>query len=482
MSTFLAVLVSTFAGPLNAAERQRDDRDWKIWPHFLAAVTNLNQGATRLHVAKQFEQLNEEFPGSFYEAQAAEYARILRRMADEDAAFVQPTNIAALSTSEQARIALFRIRDRNALQWSDSGHCQIFGGLRNMTFYGYSMAQTNVHQRDAILDLGFNAVPVLIGALDDDRLTRSVGWSRRFAPARYVLRIGDGAIQALEIIAGESFYRPTTTSSYLLSEKPELQATVKKRVAEWWKKSEPMGEPAWLREKIKEARAYTKSTGYAGPVQDEERFLYRLVSLEGSKALQDIHDWQDNHGTGYRGSYYRLLLMASGVDEVMAAADPASDKFECGAALALLHTGRTTEQEYKATLYRGTLNVCRRTDPGPIPLNVHLLSDAKDPRCMLLLSGMVRRNRNSTYNSISLEAVGDAVLDKRMASQLLVAIAGTNQITSVCYNLNQVLGQPLGKPEWKVFEQAETKEKLVAICDERGIKPATLFPWDPDYQ
>ena len=468
-----------------SAERNPEQIDGKVWPHFEAAVTNLNQGASRLQIAEQFERINKDFPGSRYEKQAAEYARILRMMALEDEAFKMPADIAAVSPAEQAKIALFRLRDRNATQMSEPGHCYI-PSSSGFSFYGHNTKISDLYPPEPLLDLGFAAVPILIAALDDERLTRSYGLQRSWTPYRHVLRIGDGAIQMLEMIAGESFYRPTTTSSYLQSEKPELRAAVRERVEAWWTKSQAVGEVAFLRSKAAEAKAYTEKTGHATYQMNQARFLYRLTRLDGPKAVPDIRTMPSGSLKGFRSYYYRLLLLAGGEDaekEVSDAANPDSDKFECGAALALLHTKQLNEADYRDILYQGALNVCRRTKSGQIPVHLFLLADTKDPRSMLLLSGIGRVNNR--YDYFSLEVTGNVELDKKMASQIMVALHGTNQLQSVCHNLNQVLGRPLGKPEqtifapgWNETKESETKEILFRICAERGIKPATSLPWE----
>ncbi len=89
-----------------AASRRIERTDWMIRPLFETAVTNLNKGGTRRQAADQFERIARDYPGSLCEDRAREYAKVLKRMSEEDAAFRMPTNLATLPTQAQVETGL----------------------------------------------------------------------------------------------------------------------------------------------------------------------------------------------------------------------------------------------------------------------------------------------------------------------------------------------------------------------------------------
>lgn len=74
-----------------------------------------------------------------------------------------------------------------------------------------------MHEDDSpalrLANKGYAAVPQLIEALDDDRLTRSVECWRSFVYSHKILRVSDCAEQILKRIAGRSFYDGTGRKS-----------------------------------------------------------------------------------------------------------------------------------------------------------------------------------------------------------------------------------------------------------------------------
>jgi hypothetical protein len=100
-----------------------------------------------------------------------------------------------------------------------------------------------------ILDLGFDAVPVLLNHLDDDRLTRyhwvpefgvDVGFSgvEMDRDSGYQYRVRDMASTLLQYFGGESSFG-------WLSERTD-PVEVKRRVQGWWPEVRQQGEEAWL--------------------------------------------------------------------------------------------------------------------------------------------------------------------------------------------------------------------------------------------
>ena len=151
-----------------------------------------------------------DYPGSEYAAKARRTADALRTMVAEDRAHaaVPPDQ---LPIKERVDELIFRLRDQQGEQWSDPGSCEIFA-WPVVAAHKNSPDTSPAGQLSA---LGTAAVPQLIAALDDPHFARAVGRWRSYTFSHYVLTVGDCAEQTLEHIAGQRFYQPRTTSSYL---------------------------------------------------------------------------------------------------------------------------------------------------------------------------------------------------------------------------------------------------------------------------
>ncbi len=141
--------------------------------------------------------------------------------------------IAALPPAEQAQEWIFRLRDQNGAQMGQPGWVDIF-----MTH-----EDSPAHH---LLKLGDAAVPALIAALGDSRLTRSVGYGRDFFFSHEVITIGDAALTILERIADRQFPR----SWLVRAAKAEDGKTDPARVAvqKWWDERQGKGVLAELAE------------------------------------------------------------------------------------------------------------------------------------------------------------------------------------------------------------------------------------------
>ncbi len=94
------------------------------------------------------------------------------------------------------------------------------------------------------MSLGFDAVPALIQALDDDGITRSVVTSHRYGGGIWVEPIHDIAILALNEIAGINLYWQVKDYGMLKAE--EREAGLRKQIADWWAGVSKTGEKAYL--------------------------------------------------------------------------------------------------------------------------------------------------------------------------------------------------------------------------------------------
>jgi hypothetical protein len=110
------------------------------------------------------------------------------------------------------------------------GHCDVFAQTQGSE-------KSPAHQ---LVEMGYDAVPQLIAALDDERFTRSVGFQRDFYFSHFVLRVGDCTEAVLERIAGRTFWEPRSSSAAML--KDGQVNDVKKSVQDWWEAFKKKGE------------------------------------------------------------------------------------------------------------------------------------------------------------------------------------------------------------------------------------------------
>lgn len=88
---------------------------------------------------------------------------------------------------------------------------------------------------------GFDAVPQLIAALDDTRLTRAAGYGEEYMFTDRVLRVGDCAEQILARIAGRRSFADRTSQGAELMREDNARRT-RKAVLEWFAAAKEKGE------------------------------------------------------------------------------------------------------------------------------------------------------------------------------------------------------------------------------------------------
>ncbi|HWD41411.1 MAG TPA: HEAT repeat domain-containing protein [Fimbriimonas sp.] len=167
---------------------------------------------------RKYRRNSELFGQTLQGPRAVEAAEILQVMADEDS-YTGPSG-------EVARL-IEALPQEAASQWSQPGFCEIFKANPTGT----------ANPAQSLADLGFEAVPLLIRALDDRRFTHCTdgGFGRP-----YVLRVGDVALQTLEEISRTSFlHRKNGFGAQMqFSEIPKYRAVV----TAWWQRAQVVGE------------------------------------------------------------------------------------------------------------------------------------------------------------------------------------------------------------------------------------------------
>ena len=102
------------------------------------------------------------------------------------------------ANDERIKELIFQLRDQRASQWGFPGCCDIFCVIN----------QAGVAVDTPALNLAafeYAAVPHLLAALDDKRLTQAVGKRGKWRMEEYTLRVGDCAYIILERIAAGRF-------------------------------------------------------------------------------------------------------------------------------------------------------------------------------------------------------------------------------------------------------------------------------------
>ncbi len=158
-----------------------------------------------------FEWFADRFGKTEFGDRARNSAEILSRMVEEDREHEKTkTPFECLSRDDQFRELVFRLRDQTGTQSSWPGSCDILGD-GGFFFHGAALPEgkTPAHQ---LLAFGYDAVPLLIEALDNDRFTRAVGFCRPWFFSHVVLRVGDCALRLLQRLTGWTFYQRSLRS------------------------------------------------------------------------------------------------------------------------------------------------------------------------------------------------------------------------------------------------------------------------------
>jgi len=198
--------------------------DFAFWDLF-NTLTDYRLGAPRAEVRDRLKRLVNNFP-HFDEGieLARDTQQTLSRMVDEDRRLAKRTSPkTALEGEARIRELIFSLRDEAGFQFSQPGSVEFLGP--------FSAPTSPANQ---LLAAGYAAVPQLIEALENTRLTRGVYY--RTSP-RYVVTIGECAAQILQRISGESFYLIDSRGRF------NPKAT-KARAEAWWARHSRQLQPA----------------------------------------------------------------------------------------------------------------------------------------------------------------------------------------------------------------------------------------------
>jgi hypothetical protein len=197
------------------------------------SFADFERGGTRVAFRDEIKRLILNFPQADFaktEASAGrEMARELDRMIEEDTAHAKRTPPATLQGRARIAELIFLLRDQPAPQRTMPGYPDFVCGwaLSDEARRACEAVDTPVRQ---LINFGPAAVPQLIEALDDTRMTRAVHYYREGLPTQ-VLRVGDCALQILETISGQRF---TSVAAPLHTLSKNERKTLKDKVNKWW--------------------------------------------------------------------------------------------------------------------------------------------------------------------------------------------------------------------------------------------------------
>jgi len=189
--------------------------------------------ATRTELLESFRRIVKNYPISSHCQQAKDMIALLEKMVREDERHRVLTNdeLAKLPEAERLAELIFRLRDQNG-QPMGNRLCDILGPTQN--------ADSPAHQ---LVAMGYPAVPQLIDAVGDDRLSRSLR-DRDYRSMPSAMTVGDCALQILERISGESFSARTSLAD--ARTRWDKISAEQRLPRQWWEEYQQKGERQML--------------------------------------------------------------------------------------------------------------------------------------------------------------------------------------------------------------------------------------------
>ena len=197
------------------------------------SFADFERGGTRVAFRDEIKRLVLNFPQADFaktEASAGrEMARELDRMIREDTAHAKRPPPETLQGRARIAELIFLLRDQHGPQRTMPGYPDFVCGwaLSDEARRACESVDTPARQ---LVHFGPAAVPQLIEALDDTRMTRAVHYYRAGLPTQ-VLRVGDCALQILETISGQRF---TSVAAPLHTLSKNERKALKDNVNGWW--------------------------------------------------------------------------------------------------------------------------------------------------------------------------------------------------------------------------------------------------------
>lgn len=309
-----------------------------IWRAMLACDDPKNP---RGELLKGFERVAKHCPKSRHAERAAAMVELLKRMIVEDEAYAAARlalPFEKLSGEDRIKDLIYQLRDQDGGQFMQPGSCSVF-----------KFGQNQDSPADRLVEIGFEAVPFLIEAMGDDRLTYGVGFHRSFYFSHEVMRVGEAAQEVFERISGIQLATQPVVRVFgddpATFSKEDGRKSLQEAARRWWREFEAKGERQFLIDEVSKGGESVSSLAgalidkYPGDAPDalragiknakDEWNHYLLVhevgnaDFEGSEAVlrQVIRDNRFGKGTLAALEALRERGVADGLDLAIALLD-----------------------------------------------------------------------------------------------------------------------------------------------------------------
>ena len=198
------------------------------------AIHAAQAGEPRAVLREAWSRLSS-LPEHWASAEVAKKVAAYGRQLTEDESWkeLSPEERAALAPADLAHYWLHRLRDVAAEQGGQPGHCSVFWLLKDK----------DANPAQELVNIGWDAVPLIIEHMEDDSPTRSVGYWRDFCPDTYhLLTYKDACQQIFEVIANVQIWDSRSTHDYPSFDRDP--ALLRKKAEACWKAARETGAEA----------------------------------------------------------------------------------------------------------------------------------------------------------------------------------------------------------------------------------------------
>jgi len=226
--------------------------------------------------------------------EAGDTAFEYERQIAEDTAWKEPSadEWARKTPEERASVWIHLLRDHDSAHSISPGWAPVLGP------FGESHAgRTN--PADALVAMGWSALPAVIEHLDDLGSTRCLGYWRSFVPeSYYLLRVGDACEQVFGAITGLSVYTSMTTAGTMTRD--GLAGEAKAIAERWWEEYREKGEVAHLQTLLDSGDRRMRSFAARRLLEIDAsthvaRILEHLVRSTDAEEALELAGWVEPH-------------------------------------------------------------------------------------------------------------------------------------------------------------------------------------------
>jgi hypothetical protein len=305
-----------------------------------AAAVALREGAERATAAAKFRGVAARFPDSDAAPVALEVADALDAEVKEDAAWQEPKAPPAAGDPRRVEWLVHHLRDLRGHERYSISYTTVLPPRRR----GEPALETPA---TAFVAMGSDAIPTLLGLLEDRRPIRAFGWTtyqagpREWRSRLVVLRVQDAALEILNVLLPTPTYDRKHAATYLSAEEPSDRAALIADVRSWAEKTlgKPGEEAAWAgirRAKTEDAVAQLRRLAAEGKKERvleelrrmyaERSWLFRPIVVELMAELGDRSKVDEVVRTLAEGRYTSHLYTEEGDSAVGLRAAAAAER------------------------------------------------------------------------------------------------------------------------------------------------------------